>query len=310
MSVDPSTSQGDVTIATNRKEIAYVFPISDGTSLTQGGTTYLQHMPTSLDPPGNRGGGFDSFQDVFSYTVADTAGAQANAQVQVTMQNVPKSKVRLLPNYDEAKEIGIDGKPGYHLKIRKTFGENAPNIRALPKTQLWQRNEQNLVFVFVDTRGKVQMEAQKSRILADTNNIPEGSKTPIRITDTLALKTKPNVDRVALILETVVKTGGLNKPDFTLPVPRQQPWEVTREDHKRLLMQMNARFGTTNLITKYVFVNKPLLEELHQKGHVPDNVFQGIRSALKNTFGIEYATLPKTFEYYEIHPLGKWRYPS
>ena len=309
VSVDPLSTEGEITVAADGKGIEYKLPLTNGTDVEHGGESYLQDLPTNTDPPGEGEGGFERFQEIFSYTIADTIGAQSTAQVLVVMQNNPQWKVRLLRRYDEAKEIGIDGKPGHWLKIRKTFGENAPNLTAPRGTQLWQRNEQYLEFIFIDTKGEVKME-KDDRILADTNNIRFGTRTPLRITDTIGLKTKANVAQVAAILEKVEKVGGFNKEGVTPPVPQQQPWKVTREDHKQLLMQMNPKYGTVRLSTRYIYLNKPLLENLHRSRKLPTEKLQSIKDSLKQNFGFNYDSLPDIFEYYKLAPLGEWRYPE
>ena len=106
------------------------------------------------------------------------------------------------------------------------------------------------------------------------------------------------------------KTAGFNKVGKTLPIPVQQPWEVTKDEHKQLLDQMNPRLGTLTTQTTYVYVDKPLIEQLHNQKKISDEVYNGIKTTLMNELKLDYSKLPDKYESYKIDGLGSWSTPT
>jgi hypothetical protein len=210
---------------------------------------------------------------------------------------------------NEADEVGVDGDPGYDIEILQTYGRTARGLRAAPDSQTWQKNVQNFKYVFRDNEGDIKTDLGKNRVLADTRNVAADSRTPYRLFDRLSFEPGQGVDRVAVMAETVSKELGFNKLDSELPVPEIQPWRVTREDHLELLDQMNEDLGTLTATTRYVYLDKPFLEELKNQGKISNAVYTEIRTMLQG-FGINYDAVSNKYEKYEISGLGSWEFPE
>ena len=303
-----STTEGaTVWINSTQTALLYRMPAFTPTTLSIGGVITLgEEIPISTGSPEETGleGGFANFEDSFSYTIADNLGATSTAMVQVNMQKEPEWKAKLKPTFDDAAEVGIDGRPGYSLQILQVFGENARGLKAAPETQTWQKNTQTALNMYVDANGAVKQDSAQNRVLQDTRRVPDASRTPLEVTDRLGLAKNTNATTTILILESVAKKLGFNAPGQKLPVPVKQPW-APNEAELRVIEQMRGPF--LEMKTAYFYLDKKLLTDLHTQGKITDAQLDAIKNTVNNN-GLIFNDLPDVYESYILGTLKTWEF--
>lgn len=251
-------------------------------------------------------GGFDDFSDDFTYTISDPTGAMSTASVFVQAQQQPSWSNALTTAFDSKGEIGIDGNPGYSIKILQVFGKGTRGIPARAGLQTWQTNTQTAKNIYVDTAGVVKVESGTDIVLADTQDIRRGSRTPLKITDTLGLKPGTTAATTLLITETVSKRLNFNVPGKLLPVPNKQPWHPNAQQIQTLGM-MTGPSADLLSETTYVFVDKAKAIMMHDAGTLTNAQFEAIKSAVE-AMELEWDEIPDKYERYSISDLGEWEY--
>ncbi|MEX2173728.1 MAG: Ig-like domain-containing protein [Pirellulaceae bacterium] len=297
-----STTEGG-TVYTDGTVIYYTVPVEPTEVVDHGGT--IQLLP---DGPEDSGGvetvtgdtGLELWYDSFEYRVADPCGATDDAFVNLQVVTPPVWEHSLLPAWDTAGEIGIDGSFGYNLKISQKFAYNAP-VRRLPGNQTWQQNDYSAKQGVVDAAGTFRLEAG-SPVLADTNNVTQASRR-LRMTDELGVSGKPGETNV-FVIETVGKTLGFNAPGKRLPTPAAQPW-VPNAVQRTTLAGMAG--PTLSNHTTYVFVDRIAIDALVAAGTITPAQLATIKTNLQNDAGINYDAIVDQYESYSF-ALGSWEH--
>jgi hypothetical protein len=255
------------------------------------------------------------YSDEIAYQIKDNAGALAFAQAKVQVTKTAEWALPKLRNdFDEAKEIKIDGTFGYVLKYNQIFGKNVPGLTIPAKTQRWQTNAQMRIMMFVDKNGALSAKPPINRTLIDINDI-SGKVTPLTIGDTLGTDENPdnaNIKDALFCMEITIKKAGFSpagQGTLALKGPNGEvPYEPDAATVEKL-MTMKGPFLEAK--TGYLFVNKKLLLELLAKDIVTPGQIDTIKQLLAAPpIKLQWDSLPDVKEGYTHVPLGQWEYPS
>ena len=252
--------------------------------------------------------GFEPFEDEFEYTVADPVGLTDIALVQVRNLCTPQWSWDLLDDLDEADEIGIDGKAGYHIEIKQQLGKHCREMKPYPNTQMWQANTTHTMYAagsLLPALFALHSTWNNPRIIADVANIR--TPTPYRQRDELSLEA--DTHDIFMIIEIVHKRLGLNRdvnnnPLSSKPVLKTGTWWADPEKHALLATRFPSAPGNHNpsdlyLSTYYIFVDKERAFNSAVCGFITWDQFDAIKEKVESV-GYYWDGLPGKFEQYQI----------
>jgi hypothetical protein len=295
-SVSASQQDADIWIDASGTFLWYLPPTIDGDDLSQGATYNPAMEPDNGLIGATAKGAWEDFEDTFDYVVVDPIGATDTGTVFLEAQATPEWSWSLLPGFNEADEIKVDGLPGYGLNIRQTYGANARGRKAPDGTQSWQENKWNFPHAYIDMAGAVKQitSAQDPWVIADVNSIEE-KRTPIRLTDTLGEDPFPDADKVILMIGVVEKELGFNKVPAKLDEGNgRRITDATEESTLADKQEAKSEFNTA-----YVFVDKKLAEELFATGKLTQGQLDSIKQLAQGA-GLIWNSLFEQFERYQI----------
>ena len=309
-SVSSPSNGGTAWIDSSGLFIWYLPPTIAGSSVSIGGV--LPFAPTTEENYVDGelpSGAWEAFTDTFTYTVADTIGASDEGFVQVNAPSTPEWTWELLPGFDEADEIGLDGQPGYDLKILQTYGKNARGQTAPAGVQMWQKNTQNGTMFFLPATGNAVMQNDPGSVFLDVSNLA-GKKTPIKFDDRLQAAEAPGT--VLVIFQWVDKELGFN---YALPDGKRKQLKTTSRTGTRKPADAQTRAELDKIegpklevSTLYTFVDREAINAALQADRINQADYNTIKNYLSGV-GIDLESLPDQLERLQIGD-HNWEYLS
>ena len=311
--VQPGVHDGRTWIAPDGQSVYYL-PPRDVQTPGWGDIYDLSNEQTPSDrtsenaePPG----GVTRFSDSFSYTASNAAGESASAFVQIQSPEDPKWKLKFDDDFKKPQQVGMDGKPGYNLRVVQEIGVNPLALQKHGNTETWQKNtETGAVVVKLKTDGKWHAANVGPTVLIDVGKLSSRPVVSLDIHDTLGVSSPPGSVATAFIIEDVSKKLGFNaagkslKNLPTIAVQRQRGKGPSADE----IATVDAMQGPTlESGTHYIFLDKKLLNEAATERNDP-GLLATVKDKLTNA-GLNYDNLPDIYERVKVDDLGEWTFP-